>query len=267
VAYEPATQGSNGGTIAGGTLAVWIVGALVSVFVGSWVTGRMKKSGTRGEAGIHGALVWATGAVVAAMLATVSLGVFAGSAVSLLGDGMKAAATGASAAVPAVAQIAAPTWDAVKDQLQVADARTDAPASDDRYAERSRLMQLLGQAFPLEQGAEMSAADRKETAALLATQLKIAPDAAQRTLDQWQRAWQESVAKYEAAKEEAKHKAIEAATIAKRRTAQLAITAFVSMIIGLTTAVFGALSGYACACSPKRVDALQRDRTGQRALA
>lgn len=248
-AFDP-EEGDSAASVATGTLVVWILGALLAIFAGGWVAGRLMRPGRPGEAGLHGMLVWASGAVASVVVAGVSLGLMAGSTVSLMGHGMQAAATGlgsvAEAAAPVVAE-AAPDWDSTRQQVQLAFDRADAAPGDpsvteNRFADRSRLMQLLGGAFTLD-GAEQPAAERAELQRLLASQLAISPEAAGRTLDQWQGAWREKVAQFEARKTELANKAKEAAQVAKERAAQAALLATALMLMGLLTAVFGANLG------------------------
>ena len=255
--YEPADPASSATTIAAGTAVAWLVCGLIAIFAGSWVTGRMKRHGTRVEAAIHGTLVWAVAGILTLLLTTVSLGVLTGGALALLGKGISGVAQGVGAAAPAVAQAAAPSWDAVKQQVEGAigklDGAANVPASDSRFADRSRLMQLLGQTFTID-GKPLSETDRQELTTLIASQLGIPAEAATKTLDQWQRVWREGAERFQAAKEDAKRTAIEAATVAKRRTAQAAFIAFLVMIAGLGAAIAGAVSGSTCVWTRARAE-------------
>ncbi len=261
--FQPADPSSNGGAVAAGTVIAWVVAGLISVFAGAWVAGRMRPFSSRTESGVHGALVWSTWALAGLLFAALSVGMLAGGAVSLLGQSVSAAgnvAAGAAGAVGeaggAIAGVAAPSWDQIKEQVEGAFSRSDsseasagasrgsetAAPSDDRFAERSRLMQLLGNTFSVD-GAKPSKADQQELNTLVASQLGIPPEAAKKTTEQWQSAWSDAVARYDAAKEEAKQTALEAATVAKNRTAQAALIAFGVMLVGLIAAVLGSLVG------------------------
>src|SRR6185503_1091562 len=114
---------------------------------------------------------------------------------------------------PAVAEAIAPNWDAIKQQVQDATKRMDdaAPAAqgttggaaDNRFADRSRMMQLLGEQFSTEAGHVASPANRTELTGLLASQLGISQAAAEKTLTQWDNSWKASMARYEGLKQEA----------------------------------------------------------------
>lgn len=260
--YEPLDPAAAGGAIAAGTAIAWLVSALLSIFAGAWVTGRMKLHSTHMEAAIHGTLVWAVVGILTLLLTTISLGMLAGGAMALVGKGISTTASAIGSAVPALAQAAAPSWDDVKKQLEgAADKATSSAASSDakapsesRFADRSRMMQLLGQTFTMD-AKPQSEADMKEVTGLVAGQLGISSEAAQATLQQWQRSWQESVNRYEAMKNDAKKMALEAASVTARRTAQAAIIAFFVMIAALGAAIGGAISGSACMLKRAREDA------------
>jgi hypothetical protein len=256
--YEPTDGTSSGAGIAAGTAIAWLVCALLSIFVGGWVSGRMKRHGTNLEAAVHGALVWGLAALLTAWLTTVSLGMLTNGAWSLLGQGVSAAAKGAGAALPAVTEVVAPSWDNIRQQLEGGMTRMEGqganqpaqPANENRYRERSRLMQLMGQAFNMN-GQGLSEPERNEINQLLASQLGITPEAAQLTMDQWQRTWNESLQRFQTAKEEAKQTALQVATTVKRRTAQAAIIGFFIMMAGMGAAIAGAVWGFHCHCSKR----------------
>ncbi len=251
--YDPTDSSSSGAGIAAGTAIAWLVCALLAIFVGGWVTGRMKRHGTNMEAALHGTLVWGLASLLTFWLTTVSLGLLTNGALSLLGQGISGAAKGVGAAIPAVAQIAAPSWDSVRQQLEDGMSKFEnqginqpnQPANEHRYSERSRLMQLLGQNFSTNPQ-PLSDVDHDEMTRLLASQLGITPEAARLTTDQWQRTWNDSLQHYQSTMAEAKQTALEVAKMVKRRTAQAAIIGFFIMLAGLGAAIAGAVMGFHC---------------------
>jgi hypothetical protein len=290
--YEPADPESSASSIATGTIIAWVAAGMISVFLGGWVAGRMKRHGTKTEAGVHGGLVWAAGSILGALVATISVGMLASGAVSMLGQGLSAAARtagsvvqGAASAAPGAANLVAPSWDNVRQQVQGSFDRNasgtrpaggdaagapagaaNAPAAENRFQEQSRLMQLLGSAFTMDRHSTMPAPEQQELTTLLGSQLGISTEAARQTLDQWQRVWRQGVERYETAKEEAKRQALAAATVAKKRTAQAALIAFATMILSLAAAVAGALVGSASVWSRARAEAGVGDNLGRPAF-
>ncbi|HEX3135040.1 MAG TPA: hypothetical protein VHX44_15855, partial [Planctomycetota bacterium] len=192
--YAPfETDGASAATLAISTIVAWIVCALAGLFLGGWVAGRLAHYHSRMIAGLHGTLVWATGAVVTAVLVTTALGMVAGGTVSLVGDGMQAAARGAQAVAPAVAQIAAPSWEVIRKQVDDAASKATAAAQagtlDNRLAEASRMGDLMSKFFVTDPSKKMNPAEQDELATILAAQVGISREAAVKTLAQWRTSW------------------------------------------------------------------------------
>lgn len=242
--FDPAA--AEGSTIAIGTIVAWIVCALAGLFLGGWVAGRLAHYHSPMIAGLHGMLVWATGAVVAALLVTTAVGMVAGGTVKLVGDGVQAAARGAQAIAPAVSEIAAPSWDAIRRQVDEAASRTAAAAQagtlDNRLAEASRMGDLMTRFFTRD-GERLTQAEQDEFATLLAAQVGISREAAAKTVTQWRTSWEATVARYDAAVAEAKDKAAKAAVAAKNYTASAAAMAFALMLVGFFAGTFGGVFG------------------------
>ncbi len=253
--YTPFDPGEPTARIAMGTIIAWVVCALLGLFAGGWVAGRLAHYQSQVTAGLHGVLVWATGAVVASVMLATSLGMIASGTAKVAGESVKAVASGVQAAgstaASGVAAIAAPSWDAVRTQVQdgasrLANAAQDGAKSDTRYADQSRMMDLFGKFFTTAPDQRLNAADKEELTTLVSSQLGISREAAVKTMDQWQRSWEGAVAKYEAVKEDAKQKAKEAAITAKEFTASAAGASFGLMLVGLIAAALGGVLGSSC---------------------
>lgn len=246
--YTPfASDGASASTLAISTIVAWIVCALAGLFLGGWVAGRLAHYHSAMIAGLHGTLVWATGAVVTAVLVTTAVGMVAGGTVSLVGEGMKAAASGAQAVAPAVAQAIAPSWETIRKQVDEAAGKATAAAQagtlDNRLAEASRMGDLMTKFFVTDPGKKMTQAEQDELATVLAAQVGISREAAVKTLEQWRKSWEATVAKYNATVEEAKDKAAKAAVAAKNYTATAAAAAFALMLVGFFAATIGGVCG------------------------
>jgi hypothetical protein len=250
--YQPADSGSSASTSATVAAIAGIICALAALFFGGWVAGRLAHYHSRMIAGLHGTLVWATGALVATALFATAVGALAGGTISLVGDGLAATARTAAAAAPAATGIVAPTWDAIKKQVEDAVARVDAAnatganATESRLSDQSRLMDLLSSAFSLDPRKRLPDADREELVTLLGRQAGISREAAQKTYDQWQSSWGAMVARYENAKNEAAEKAKQAAIVAKDYTTRAAALGFALMLIGALAAAGGGVCGSMC---------------------
>lgn len=265
--YEPLESSASGQAITTGTVIAIGVAGLISIFLGGWVAGRMKRHGNRIEAAVHGGLVWALSSVLTVVLAVMTVGAVVAGTASLVGKGVSAAASGAGSAVKGIANMAAPmvdgmslpSWDAIRKEVEGAMESMDRGMTADggdaarsgaqtRYADRSRLMQLLGRAFSLNNERPLTEVEETELRNLLATQLGISPEAAQQTLDQWEQVWNEGVERFEAAQLQA----LQAAEAAKEATAQASFIAFIVMLLSLVAAVGGAIVGSMCAWKCER---------------
>jgi len=259
--YEPRDPNSSGLAVTAGTVIAMLVSSFIAVFIGGWIAGRLKLHVGNMEAALHGALVWAVGAILAAILLTLTAGAILGGAMSLVGKGVSVAAEGAGAAAGGLTEIAQPlvnkmdlpSWDSIKTEIENGlenrkNMATNSGNGDNQkgaanpYVERSRLMELLGKKFNLDATATLTADEEAEVQRLLASQLGISQEDAKQAMAQWDRVWQESVQAYEQAKE----KALEIAETAKERAAQAAFIAGAVMLIGLAAAIAGACLGAKC---------------------
>lgn len=256
--YSPFDSAGTAATIATTTIAAWLICSLIALFLGGWVAGRLAHYHSRMTAALHGVLVWATGAVVAAVLVATTLGMIAGGTMSLVGDGLNAAARGAQAAGSTVSAIAAPTWDAMKKQVDDASSKVAASAqpgtADNRLADQSRMMDLFGKFFTVAKDKPLAPAEKDELVTLVAGQVGISREAALKTVDQWQSSWNAAVARYEAAMVQAKETATQAANTAKKYTASAAGIGFLLMLVGLVAAALGGFLGSMCfRCEDQRI--------------
>ncbi|HEX3135584.1 MAG TPA: hypothetical protein VHX44_18625 [Planctomycetota bacterium] len=248
--YTPFDPNQPTTTIAMATIIAWVGCALVGLFLGGWVAGRLAHFQSHTIAGLHGALVWATGAVMASATVAVTVALLAGGTVKVAGDAMQAAATGAGAIGSSVASAVAPNWDAVRDQVKDASGKlADAAKNgnlETRFADQSRLMELLGKFFVADRAQRPTGPEKEELSGLVASQLGISKEAAIKTMDQWERSWDAAVAKFNQAQEAAKQKAAEAALAAKKYTASAAGISFGLMLVGLIAAIMGGMFGSVC---------------------
>jgi hypothetical protein len=242
--YTPFDPDSSPGKAGAVAVIAALVCMIAALFLGGWVAGRLAHFHSRTVASLHGLLVWALGALLAAALLASTLGMLAGGALSMVGDGLKGAAT----AVPAVAKLVAPSIDDIRTQVKDGIAKagaTAAPgANDNRFADQSRLTSLLGSAFTMD-GKPMPEDQQQELLGLLSSQLGISREAAQKAMTQWQSTWKQAVDKYQAAKQEAEDKAKAAAVAARNYTMTAAAAGFALMLIGAVAAGLGGLSGAA----------------------
>lgn len=238
---------SSGGAIVAVNAIAWVVSGLVALFAGAWVAGRMASARTVIEGSLHGIAVWAAGAVVMLLLAFSAAGVIGGGMISLVGKGLAGAGQ--------LAEVVAPSWDNIREELDGALVERDAsagaaPADGQQRAadgetgirDRSRLFELAGRHFALDESGPVNAAEREELVQLIAAQTGISKPAAEQTLAQWDKVWEGTVQRYETAKAEA----LQAAEAARRATMAAAAWAAVAMLLSAGAALVG--GGYGASC-------------------
>jgi hypothetical protein len=230
--------------IAVGDAIAWVVTGLIALGAGAWAAGRLATAHTRHEGGMHGVAVWAAGAVIMLVGAVVSAGALGMGALGVVGAGLSGAGE--------LAELAVPKWDDIKGELTGALARGDelelsaagtvaAPANAARLRDRSRMMELAGKHFTVD-AKPMASADRAELVTLMAAQLGLPNDEAERTLAQWDNVWAPVAQQYQAAKLEAAH-AAEAARVVLIAAAGWAA---VAMILGAVASFLAGSLGTRC---------------------
>jgi len=239
------------GTVIISSAIAWVLSACAALFAGGWVAGRVGPSNDESVGVLHGAGVWATGAVLAVLLAMTTAGALIGGAAHVVGKGLTAAGTAAAGGVAGAAQIIAPNLDSIRKELDNAMGDHPAPAgegastmagADNHLANRSRLGELLAAHFTTEPQAAQSNADTQELISLVASEAGISTGAAAKAVEQWDRVWVASVAKWNKAKEEARR----AADMARKVTAHAACWAVIAMALGAAAAMVGAWCGTRC---------------------
>lgn len=244
--YEPTTSATPVASLAVGGAVALVITAVIALFAGGWVAGRVCRTIARADTALHGLLVWATWGVLALVAVGSAVGFVAAGGTYMAGQGVQAVATGAAAVVPAAAEIAAPTWDAIRGDLERGMAAFEGSGQqDERFRERSRLIELLGSSFAADTPVDQKERDRSELVTLLAARTGISEEAAARTYTQWQQQWQRARERYETAKREAEASARQKAEELAAASSGLAFAAFASTLAGLAAALLGALCGRA----------------------
>lgn len=229
----------NAGAIIVGNAVAAVILGLIALAVGAWVAGRMANARTLLEGGVHGLGVWAAGAAVMVVLAFSTLGALASGMLGVLGQGLQ----GAAVATGKAAEIVAPTWDGIRDELLEV---ISTPAGEDgetrsaRLLERSRLLEIAASHFSA--GELRNGGERAELVQLLARQGSMTETAAGRIIEQWDRTWARARQTYDTAKQEAQR----LAEVARHQAMSAAGWATVAMLLGAATAAVAGAWGGAC---------------------
>ena len=103
--FDPATQDDTVGGL-GAMQGIWfVVSALIALFVGGWVAGRLAGMPRRTDGAIHGFVTWGITTIITLYFLASGVGTLVSGVTSVLGQGAQLAAQGvAAAAGPAVDQ-------------------------------------------------------------------------------------------------------------------------------------------------------------------
>ncbi len=97
---DPQTENSPMSGV-GMTMGIWTaVGALVALFTGGWIAGRLAGTAEKAESTLHGVITWAVVTLIVFWSMTSVLGSVLSTTTSALGSALKAAGQGVSAVVP-----------------------------------------------------------------------------------------------------------------------------------------------------------------------
>ncbi|RVH28341.1 PhnA-like protein [Sinorhizobium meliloti] len=218
-------------SIAGG---LWfVVSGIVAAFAGGYVASRVSGRPSKATGSYHGLISWAVTTLVVLYLLTTSVGTLVGGAFSglssIVGGVGKTAATGTTAAAPAVASSVDPMAD-IERQIRSATGGNDPAALRDAAVAAMRAVVT---------GDEATAEEARNRAAEAVARAQNIPVEQARTQVQQ---YEES---YRASFERAKQQATEAADTAATVVSSGALLGFVSLVIGAVAAWFGGASGTA----------------------
>jgi hypothetical protein len=235
-----ATAGDTPGASAFGiATGVWLLVAnLIGLAVGGYVAARLSGTADTTDSVLHGLSVWALGFLLSAVLLGNVLAGAASTTVQGASSILGGVAQGAGQAASAAAGPAAQAAQQVDPQQLVERAQTalrtgGEPAqmtSDQRNAEIAQLLTRRVTDGNLAQG------DRERLTRLVSAEYGIAPEEAQRRLQQVEQQANQAV-------QEAERRAREAADAAATAGAVAAYWVFAAMLLGAVAAVLGARTG------------------------
>lgn len=254
--------------------ALWLgITALVSLFAGGWVAGRLAAAENRVDGTLHGVVTWGLASLVSVFLVSTAVGKVVSGGASILGSVLGAAGRGAAAIAPRVAETVSGAIGG--SDLTLADVKSEArkllrqtrkpelqPKNLERRADRlGQAAAVRGEAAaknPQSAGAELdalldrvyaqgkavaSAADKDAIVNVLVARTDMSRDEASRTVDRWDRTIQKAKVAVTDVGEQAEEKAREVADAAARGVSKAAIWTFVGLLLGLGAAAWGAYLG------------------------
>lgn len=247
---------------------IWIaLSALVSLFVGGLVAGRLAGVPRGIDASLHGIVTWGVASLLTIwFLGVASIGLVRGT-LNVLGAGaqtaMQGIGAGASAATGQGGQV---DWqairreagellrdtgkpqlqpDALKQQAQGGLAEGAAAAKEAAQSPQNAgetLEQVLDRVFG-RGTAVLEAVDREAIANVLVARTNMSRDEANRTVARWEQLYGDARAQAEQAAASAKQQALEAADAAARTVSRGAAYSFIALVLGAAAAALGGFLG------------------------
>lgn len=240
---EPAQNFSIGVGIA------WSVSALIALWVGGWVAGRVTPEPTRGLGGLHGFLVWSLATVVVLFAFTGGAGMLAGGVARLTGGAVKQAAQAVAPAAESggdllarfAGQNTALIQSFARELSPSAPAAGGQPAAPDARVTREISWALLR--FFSQDPAQRSDDARAALVRTIDEHTPLDQAEASRRVDQLIASYDEVQRDVKEMTDRAETKAREAAEAASDYVTHAAVWTFVAFLIGAISATWGGSVG------------------------
>lgn len=259
LAFDPGENDRPFLTVGVASGIIWSIAALISLWAGGWIAGRIAGNPDIKGGAIHGILVWSLATVVVFFTVFRSAGAVVGGAAGALGS---AVSTATEAVAPAAAsaaggqsggsQSSSPSGQSPMDALWAAlsDAQLENPGQSaeqlSNAIEAARARSEAAAAFyPLlmKDAERRTPQDRQRAVDALTNNTQIPPADANRIVDQWIDLRDRTAAQTAEMADDAAEAATEAADAAASGVSKAAIWTFVAFVIGAFAAAWGGRVG------------------------
>ncbi len=244
--FTPVTDTNPVAAFSFGAAMVWTVCALIALWFGGLVAGRLSHSLHGGL--VHGILVWCLTLILTLLLLSMGTGMILGGALKILGGGL---GIGSQAATTELAG-------ALKEGLQRGDAHVvsfveeavqSVPANSSPQAltrARRELDFAITRLFSRDNDLT-SPANRSAAINALVAYAEMSEAAATKTVEAWTASYQQLQVELKNLKQVSEQKARQTADRAAANLASAAIWSFFALLLGLLAAALGGKCGAACA--------------------
>lgn len=240
---DPLTEPEPGQTFSIGMGIVWSISALLSLFIGGWVAGRLTPEPSRGLGQLHGALVWSVATVATALIFTSSAGMLVGGAAKLLGRGAEAAGSGVTAVAGSdfVGRLVEENSDVLGDftrELIPAAEGADTPSPEAVREVSWALVRYFG-----EDAETRSEETVNQLVQTIARHTEMSEAEARERVNELTASYEQIQRDLAALAERAAQKAREAAEAASDYVTHVAVWTFLAFVVGALAAAFGGATG------------------------
>jgi hypothetical protein len=237
---DPSQQGGTpeASTVGIGAGLWWVVCALIAVFAGSWVAGRLAGMPDRTDGMLHGLVTWGLAMLLLIYLLTTAVSGLIGGAFGIVGSAMQAVGQGAQAAGGAAAGAAqtpgvfAPFQrdlqqlvDRAKQQAQLTGQQMQQISNDENVRAVVQKAVTTGPE-------SLSEADRQAAINALVQYAGMSRPEAEQRLTQWQQTYQDT-----------KREALQAAEATADTVSRASLWSFVALLLGAIIAAVGGMLG------------------------
>jgi hypothetical protein len=243
---EPAAKFSIGVGIA------WSISALISLWIGGWVAGRLTPEPNRRLGRLHGALVWSLATVIMAFVVTGSAGALAGGVAKLTGKTLSVAgqaggaAAGASGgAISKIVEENGNLLGSFAEELSPAPEGSGANAAPAQPGASREISWALVRFFSLE-GEQRSDAAREALIKTIDDNSALNRADAERRVETWIASYDRVQKDLQNLADRAEQKAREAADTAADYLTHVAVWTFIAFVIGAAAAASGGTCGAQC---------------------
>jgi hypothetical protein len=267
--FNPATDGDSVEGLGTGQ-AIWTgISALIALFAGGWVAGRLAGMPRQLDGALHGVVVWALTTLFALYLITTGVGRIVGGAAGILGTGLEAAGTAVVAVAPEAARAIG------LDDLEAEDIRAEIEALlrdtrnpalqpealEGEAREAQREAEAAGERAARDPGAaraEISAAfdrlvrrgegvaseaDREDLVNILVARTDMSREEARRTVIRWEQQIDQARRDIGQTAQDVQRGAVRAAEDVTDAVGRAAVWAFFAMMLGGAAALAGGFIG------------------------
>ena len=268
---EPMRDGSlRGFSVAAG---IWtVVSTLISLIVGAYFAGRSAPA----QGWLHGVLTWAIMTLASTYLLTAAVGTVISGAGSVVGKGLSVAGEGAARAAPALVEKGKEQlqesgvqldFDSLRSQLDTLLRQTGKPELNPSNLQQQAQQGAQQAQTAAQQGAQqpqnadddlarwfqnvkrsaqptLAAADKDALVNIIVARTGKSRDEAQQIADNYERTYNQAVAQFQQAKDQAEQKAREMADIAAKRFKHAAWWTFIVMVVGAVISGAAGQLGY-----------------------
>jgi hypothetical protein len=227
---QPAEPGQtpSAASIGMGAAAWWAISGIVTAFIGGWVAARLAGIPSRGAGTLHGLASWAATILVVLYLISSTATSMIGGALGAMGQAAAGLGNAAGGAVSSATQVATQGAGNPLDQI-MGDVRAAANPNDPQAAGQ----QLASAVQRMMTGEGDAANEARQAAVDVLTRQGVAPEEAQRRVDEWKQ-------RYDELTTQAEQQARAAADAAATGATTAAFYAFIALLLG---AIAGALGG------------------------